>query len=71
MTVPDIAHHWTDWVSPVEPLAATGTTLQVRSKALLGVDWNEGIPRVAGAHYCTLVAPEYLKSVFLGQVPLP
>ena len=54
------------WTVSVEPMSVVGSELQVKSLTLLANTNSAGVPRFEGAHYCTLVAPEYLRDVLLG-----
>jgi hypothetical protein len=66
VTVPDIeTTTGPGWLQAMPPLEVNGSTLQLRSRSLIVLSSFPG-PRFAGAHYCTLVAPEYLRDVLLG-----
>ena len=73
VTVPDTLHGasgpaWTA-VSATGPLQLTDGVLQVRSESLLVPTGSSGSrdARLEGAHYCTFVAPTYLRDVLLGN----
>jgi hypothetical protein len=69
VTVPDIVTgSGPEWLADFPAMQLSGGTLQVGSLALLAPTTAPGgVPRVVGAHYCTLVAPEYLRDVLTGQ----
>lgn len=68
VTTPDsVAAIGPEWLANYPTLAVSGDTLQVRSKALVSPSGASGIPRFEGAHYCTFVAPTYLRDVLLGE----
>ena len=56
------------WTPSVAAITTSGSVAQVGSRALVANSNSTGNPRFEGAHYCTLVAPEFLKRVILGQV---
>jgi len=57
-----------EWLAPSPPLAVVGSNLVVQSRALLvpSGSTNGFNTRFEGAHYCTFLAPEYLRDVLLG-----
>jgi len=55
------------WTPPVPAVILNGSVLEVQSRALLVPSTIINLARFLGAHYCTLVAPEFLKRVILGQ----
>ena len=56
------------WTPSVAAITTSGSVAQVGSRALVANSNSTGNPRFEGAHYCTLVAPDFLKRVILGQV---
>lgn len=77
MLEPDlVASNETDWLETFTMVEAdAGGTLRIRAKSLRA---NDGAPRArarsatpAARQYCHLIAPDYLKRILLGEVPLP
>ena len=67
VTTPDVqATSGPQWLTNTPPLTISGDTLQVNSRALISPTGNS-LARFDGAHYCTFVAPEYLRDVLLGE----
>jgi hypothetical protein len=56
------------WTPDVAAISTSGPVAQVGSRALVATSNSTGNARFEGAHYCTLVAPEFLKRVLLGEV---
>lgn len=55
------------WTASVAPVRRVGDVLEVGSRALV-VPTGTAAPRFEGAHYCTLVAPQHLRDILLGDV---
>lgn len=69
VTVPDVQTvAGPQWTSDFNTVTLAGSTLEVPSKALVVPSGSAGIPRFEGAHYCTLVAPQYLADILTGLV---
>jgi len=69
VTVPDtVVSDGPSWTPEVAAVSTSGSVAQVGSRALVATSNSTGNARFEGAHYCTLVAPEFLKRVLLGQV---
>lgn len=67
VTVPDIVvGDGPNWLAPIPALTLNGSVLQAPSRALIVPTGISSTPRLEGNHYCTLVAPEYLRDVLLG-----
>jgi len=68
ITTPDVTtSDGPTWTQQFPAVTLNGAVLEVPSKGLVvnsGINVN---PRFEGAHYCTFVAPTYLKAVLLGQ----
>lgn len=72
VTVPDVlASVGPQWTSDFDTVTLAGSTLEVPSKALVAPSGSAGIPRFEGAHYCTLIAPQYLADILTGLVTVP
>jgi hypothetical protein len=66
-TVPDVVvGSGPEWLGSFPAMVNNGGVLEVGSLALLVPTGAGGVPRLEGAHYCTLVAPEYLRDVLTG-----
>lgn len=62
------------WTTPFDALQVVTSDgkLHVRAKALVAASTIPGnLDRFGGAHYCTSVAPEYLRDVITGSVSAP
>jgi len=58
-----------EWTQPFEPVTDDDGTLKVVSRPMVvPSDTPEGPPRFRAAHYCSLVAPEYVRAIMLGDV---
>ena len=58
------------WTPPVAAVTVSGGIAHIPSRALVATtSGNASVaPYFEGAHYCTLVAPDFLRRVILGQV---
>ena len=56
------------WTPPVAAINTNGAVAEIGSRALVANSNSSTAPYFEGAHYCTLVAPEFLKRVLLGEV---
>ena len=56
------------WTPPVAAINTNGAVAEIGSRALVATSNSSTAPYFEGAHYCTLVAPEFLKRVLLGEV---
>lgn len=71
----DVKFMGSQWVTPFQFVHGDGGVLKLKSKALF-VEWTDikfklAPDRFRGAHYCHLIAPEYLQRLMTGAEPLP
>ena len=62
-------HGSAGWLGAGPPVTDVAGVATVKAWKLV-VPTGTAAPRFEGAHYCTLIAPEYLRSVLLGDTEL-